>query len=74
MSKPSHTPPFQGSRGIIKGVDVDINDHDLQDALDHFSLASTRRINTQRNGKLVPTTAVILNFRTAKIPTEIFLG
>ena len=49
---------------------MDINDHDLQDTLDHFSMASTRRIDTRRNGKLVPTAAVILNFRTAKIYTH----
>ena len=66
--------PFEGSKGVIKGVDVDISDRDLQNALDHFGVMSIKRINTRRNGSLVPTTTVILNFRTKKIPTEVFLG
>ena len=28
--------PFEGSKGVIKGVDVDISHHDLQAALGHF--------------------------------------
>ena len=34
--------PFEGSKGVIKGVDVDISDHDLQAAVDHFGVASTK--------------------------------
>ena len=34
--------PFKGSRGVIKGVDVEISDHEalgpLQDALGHYSV------------------------------------
>ena len=66
--------PFKGSRGVIKGVDVEISDHDLLEALGHYSISNVRRIKARRNGELKPTSAVILFFKTAKMPSEIFLG
>ena len=55
-------------------MEVDISDQELKTALDHFGVASTKRINIRRNGSLVHTTTVVLHFRTKKIPTEFFLG
>ena len=65
--------PLNATRGVIKGVDLDITEPELLEELGD-TVISVKRMKKRIDGKITSIGAVIIDFKCKKLPDSIYLG
>ena len=66
--------PTVESRGVIKGIDIEIKDEEVKIALELYGVVQAKRIIKRIKGESTPMKVIILTFKTKSIPNEVSLG